>query len=97
MTDFSALLASLRRPRLLVSAARHGLQDYRRERDLRRLVSSGAAISPQAAMDHLIEAEAQIEETRLAGGAGYSIARHIELLVAMMAEAQLLGSRRPAI
>ena len=34
MTDFAAILANLRRPRLLIRAARFGLQDYRRDRDL---------------------------------------------------------------
>lgn len=93
MTDFAAILASLRRPRLLVRAARHGLQDYRRDRDLRRLIN-GAAISPQAAMQRLMDAEAQAEETRRSGAAHYSIARHIELLVAMMAEVRLLAGPR---
>ncbi len=37
MTDFRLLLAELRRPRLLIRAARYGMQDYRRERDLKRL------------------------------------------------------------
>ncbi len=89
MTDAATFLASLRRPRLLVRAARHGLQDYRRERDLGRLLN-GHAASPQAAMTRLIRAEAEVEASRRAGAAGYSIMRHIELLVAMMAEARLL-------
>lgn len=93
MTDFASVLASLRRPRLLVRAARHGLQDYRRERDLRRLID-GPGVSPQAAMRRLVDAEAQAEETRRSGAAHYSIARHIELLVAIMAEARLLSGPR---
>ncbi len=39
MTDFHTVLANLRRPRLLIRAARFGLQDYRRDRDLRRLLA----------------------------------------------------------
>ena len=37
MTDFRIILANLRRPRLLIRAARFGLEDYRRDRDLSRL------------------------------------------------------------
>ncbi|WP_240794004.1 DUF6477 family protein [Pseudorhodobacter turbinis] len=43
MSDISTILANLRRPRLLIRAARHGIQDYRRDRDLRRLIN---AVSP---------------------------------------------------
>jgi hypothetical protein len=38
----------------------------------------------------LISVEAELEETRLAGAASYSVTRHIEVLVALLAEARLL-------
>ncbi|MDN5786309.1 DUF6477 family protein [Pseudorhodobacter sp.] len=91
MSDFYTLLANLRRPRLLVRAARHGIEDYRRDRDLRRLIDTNAPPSPETALSRLFHAEELAEETRRAGDAGYSIARHVELLIAMMAEARLLG------
>ncbi|MGO4907878.1 DUF6477 family protein [Pseudorhodobacter sp. W20_MBD10_FR17] len=90
MSDISTILANLRRPRLLIRAARHGIQDYRRERDLRRLIDAVSPPSPEAALARLFDAEERAEETRRAGDAGYSIARHVELLIAMMAEARLL-------
>jgi hypothetical protein len=86
---------TLRRPRLLIRAARHGLQDYRRERDLRRLVPQAAA-DAGGMLDRLIAAEAAAEHTRRSGDAGYSIARHIELLIAVLAEARLAASGDPA-
>jgi Family of unknown function (DUF6477) len=88
MPDPRTLLATLRRPRLLMRAARFGLAEYRRERDLRRFVSGTA--SPEATVSSLISVEARLEETRVAGEAGYSVARHIEVLIALLAEAQLL-------
>lgn len=91
MTDFRALLADLRRPRLLIRAARFGLGDYRRERDLRRLIDGVAP--PERAMSRLFWEEAQIESTRRSGDAAYSVARHIEVLIALMAEARLLPRR----
>ncbi len=88
MPDPRTLLASLRRPRLLMRAARFGLAEYRRDRDLRRFVSGAA--SPEATVNSLISTEAELEETRIAGDAAYSVARHIEVLIALLAEAQLL-------
>ena len=88
MTDFRSLLANLSRPRLLIRAARFGLGDYRRERDLRRLLAPH--LNPERAMPHLLDVEAQLEQTRRSGDAAYSVARHIEVLIALMAEARLL-------
>ena len=52
MTDARPILADLRRPRILMRAARHGLADYRRDRDLKRLIDGGAAAgSRRAAAD----------------------------------------------
>ncbi|MBC7154618.1 MAG: hypothetical protein H5U19_08410 [Rhodobacteraceae bacterium] len=90
MTDFSAILKDLRRPRLLIRAARHGLSDYRRDRDLKRLLHLGALPSPDRALSVLLSEEAEIEGNRQTGSACYNVARHIEVLIALMAEARLL-------
>jgi Family of unknown function (DUF6477) len=91
MTDPNTLLAALRRPKLLIRAARFGLADYDRARDLKRLMRTPAAPSPQVAVTRLFEQEADLEETRKAGGAAYSAARHVEVLIALIAEARLLA------
>ncbi|MCE6952797.1 DUF6477 family protein [Cereibacter sphaeroides] len=87
MTDFRSLLAEIRRPRLLMRAARLGLADYRRERDLRRLVGE-QRLEPAVAA--LITEERQLEDRRLAGDATYSVAHHVEVLIALIAEARLI-------
>lgn len=96
MSDISTLLANLRRPRLLIRAARHGIQDYRRDRDLRRLINAATPPTPQAAFARLYDAEEQAEETRRNGDAGYSITRHVDLLIAMLGEARLLRPQNTA-
>ena len=88
MSDVRMMLANLRRPRLLMRAARFGLGDYRRERDLRRLVNTSA--SPDLTVPQLLSVEQDLESCRLAGTASYSAARHIDVLIALLAEAQLL-------
>ena len=90
MTDIIGVLANLRRPSLLVRAARHGLQDYDRKRDLRRIAGSAPSKSSAALIAHLVDQEEQIESTRKSGCATYSISKHIEILVALMYESRLL-------
>lgn len=88
MSDFHAMLAQLRRPRILMRAARFGLDDYRRDRDLRRIL--GGTRSPEITVPHLLEEEERLEAIRQDGDAAYSVSRHVEVLIALMAEAQLL-------
>ena len=88
MTDCRTMLATLRRPRLLMRAARFGLAEYRRDRDLRRYV--GGTASPEDTVTLLMSVEARLEATRVAGAAAYSVARHIDVLIALLAEAQVL-------
>lgn len=90
MSDPMTVLNALRRPRLLIRAARFGLTDYRRDRDLSRLMRSATPPTPGKALGVLIEQEELLEATRRAGDATYSISRHVEVLIAMMAEARLL-------
>lgn len=94
MTDIATRLAALRRPKLLIRAARFGLADYERGRDLKRLMHLPEPPSPRVAVDRLVEREAELEDIRQHGGAGYSPARHVEVLIALIAEARLLA--RPA-
>jgi hypothetical protein len=96
MSDLAAALAALRRPRLLIRAARFGIGDYDRTRDLRRLIRAEGAPCPEAALRQLIAEEDAVDGARRTKAAGYSPARHIELLVAIMAEARLLLRREEA-
>ncbi len=88
MTDFRALLADLRRPQLLIRAARCGQTDYRRDRDLRRLLDCQP--TPDPAVRRLLSEEEKLEEIRKSGEASYSLNRHIDVLIALMCEVRLL-------
>lgn len=94
MQDVITMLASLRRPRLLIRAARIGAQDYARDRHLQRLLGYGALPRPAAALMRLMELEREMDEARKADVAGYSLPRHLDLLIAMMGEAQVLKASR---
>jgi hypothetical protein len=77
-------LPKLARPRLLADAARAGAAAYRRERDLPAGLGGAAGRGLVAA---LVAAEAACDADRRAGAPGYSPARHVRLLSALLAEA----------
>ena len=90
MSDLLSVVSELRRPRLLIRAARAGVAEYNRNRDLKRLMRTAEAPTPDRALSALMAEEERIEATRQAGDASYSFLRHIDVLIAMMAEARLL-------
>lgn len=98
MTDLASQIDALRRPRLLIRTARFGLAEYRRTPALRRLFATTGAHSPAQVVAVLLAREAEQEARRITGDAAYSVARHVELLIALMAEARHLpdSARRPA-
>lgn len=101
MEDVLTLISRLKRPALLVRTARHGIADFNRIVHLRRSLKTETLPSPGQAIIKLMELEAVLDAQRLAQRAEYSIARHIELLVAIMCEVNILkasnASRKRAL
>lgn len=94
MTDIVGILRGLSRPRLLIDAARQGVPGYRRRTHLSRLLNQQALPGPQQAAIHLICLEQDLDEARKTGAAEYSPARHVEIMIALLAETQALLARR---
>jgi hypothetical protein len=92
MADPMTHIATLRRPRLLIRAARHGQANYSRERTLARVLTQPQT-SADDVLNDLMQTEARIEATRTNGDIAYSVARHIEVLIALMGEAALMLQR----
>lgn len=97
MQDLMTTLRTLNRPRLLIRAARLGTRDYCRERHLQRLLGYGALPRPAAALIKLIELEQEQDQNRRNDDAGYSLSRHLDILIALMSEAQLFQASRTPI
>jgi hypothetical protein len=91
MNELASILTALRRPKILIRAARAGVVDYRRERDLRRLLRQARSAGGPQAIGSLLAEESRLESTRAAGEATYSIQRHVAVLTAILAEARLMG------
>lgn len=93
MKDLHSMLCDLRRPGLLIRAARSGVAEYNRSPHLRRVLGSNAPERPAEAVMRLLEIEADLNAERLVRAAQYSTVRHVDVLVALMAEARLLPQR----
>ncbi len=89
-------LSKLSRPSLLVRAARLGMTELNRERSLRRILRDEPIPSPGLAFEQLYGREAQMDAMRRGGEAAYSPARHVEVLAALMHEAQIATCRLAA-
>ncbi|MEM1236616.1 MAG: DUF6477 family protein [Pseudomonadota bacterium] len=94
MKDIYTLLSELRRPRLLISAARHGVMEYDRQGMLKKLLGQEALPCSAEAALRLMEIEAGHNEARINSDATYQTARHVDVLIALMAEASLLAEMR---
>jgi hypothetical protein len=90
-----ASLRRTQRPRLLLRTARIGLADYVRERDLKRILRLPAPPVPGpesvAALLELEEAQ-ELMRTRPPAEVGepWRATRHVEILIALIAEARLV-------
>lgn len=92
MPDVLTLLDAIKRPRLLINAARIGLTDYRRDTHLPRHLGGDRPARSSDALRQLMILEKDMDDRRRANAADYSAARHVGLLIAMIAEARILRS-----
>lgn len=83
---------SIRRPMLLIRAARAGQQGWRRKRDLRALLRSDTLPEPQRILPVLRDLEERQNNARLDGAADYDLRRHVMLLIAILAETRALNA-----
>jgi hypothetical protein len=96
MQDLMTMITTLRRPRLLARAAKFGAQDYNRERHLQRILGYGRLPGNGAALMRLMDMEREQNTLRKEEDAAYSLVRHLDLLIALLGEAQLYQASRAA-
>ena len=90
MQDILSMLHALHRPKLMMRAARIGAQDYRRTAHLSRVLGYGVLPRHGAALLKLMEIESGLEAQRIGSDGSYSVVRHIDIMIAMVAEARIL-------
>lgn len=82
----SVAATPLRRPRLMIQAARNGQRLWRRDRDLPKLLKCDDLPVAGRALPRLRAEEATLNSARLEGAAEYDMRRHVALMVAILAE-----------
>ncbi len=95
MTNLKNALESIHRPKTLMRAAKSALGNYDRSTGLQRLLGKSDKIRPEDALRELLPLEQDCETRRQTGRIAYSVARHLEVMVAIIAEASLLPEFKP--
>ena len=90
MQDVLSMLQALRRPRLLMRAARIGADEYSRTTHLPRLMGYRVLPRHGAALLKLMELEGDLNTQRISGNTSYNLVKHVDVLIAMVGEARVL-------
>ncbi len=93
MQDILGMIGSLNRPRLLVQAARFGVDAYARDITLPRLLKSLTLPRSGEAIMRLLDIEAELDDARKRRTSDYTVACHVEVLIALMGEARMLRAQ----
>jgi hypothetical protein len=94
MLDLETRIAGLKRPILLARAARFGLDEYRRDVHLHRILGAGHLPRHAEAIMRLLDIEASYNLQRTDRSGEYRIAQHVDVLIAIAGEAQLMRATR---
>ena len=95
MTNLKSALETIHRPKTLMRAARSALCHYDRSAGLQRLLGKSGMIRPEEALQELLPLEQECETRRQTGRVAYSVTRHLDVMVAIIAEARLLPDFKP--
>ncbi|MDO5646492.1 DUF6477 family protein [Paracoccus sp. (in: a-proteobacteria)] len=87
--------APLRRPAVLIRAAKAGQSGWRRLRDLPRLLRMGDCPAPGQALARLRAAESLMNDARLERRADYDMQQHVLLMIAILAEMRAVAQITP--
>ncbi len=97
MLDLHTRIATLKRPPLLARAARFGVDEYRRQVHLRRILRSETLPRHGHAIMQLMDIESEMNDLRRDRSANYRPAHHVEVLIAILGEAQLMRATAPQL
>jgi hypothetical protein len=92
--DLETRIAGLKRPTLLARAARFGVDDYRRDVHLHRILGAGHLPRHAPAIMRLLDIESSMNAQRVDHASDYRLALHVEVLIAIAGEAQLMRATR---
>ena len=82
------------RPKILMKAAQIGLQSYRRDVDLKKILGTRNISDNTQIISQLSDREIELEEARKSGNAAYDMNKHIQIMTALLQELYLLPKKR---
>jgi len=86
MSNYQSKLSTLKRPKILIKAARIASQTYRRSRDLSGVLGYSYPTSESLIRQKLFDLEHMINQKRRLGDASYDLKTHVQVLSALLAE-----------
>lgn len=95
MSDVLSKINQLKRPPILVRAAKEGALRYNRIRHLKRLTREDVPLKNPQVLEQLLDMEGICNDQRQTENAQYSVVRHVELLIALIGEAQIYRASQP--
>lgn len=96
MQDVLTSLRQFSRPKLLVRAAKAAAADYQRHVHLARLLRARTLPGPAEALINLLEMERTHNDMREQDHQGYSPIAHVDVMIAIVGEAQLMQASQNA-
>jgi len=78
------------RPKILMQAAKIGLETYRRDTDLKKILGAYTAKNDAQIISQLSDREIELEQARKNGNAAYDMNKHIQIMTALLQELYLL-------
>ncbi|MGB0960212.1 MAG: DUF6477 family protein [Halocynthiibacter sp.] len=91
--DVFSVLETMKRPKILMLAARHRVADYTRDKDLRKLTRTDYMPGPSEALLLLISLEKSMNHKRVEQDGTYNVYRHVDVLGAILGEAVHMKKR----
>ena len=86
MSKFQNRLSNLKRPKIIIKAAKIASQTYRRSRDLSRVLGYSHPALNSSIHQQLFDLEHSINQKRCLGDASYDLKTHVQVLSALLAE-----------
>lgn len=87
MTKAIATLSNIKRPKLIIRAARSGTSQYQRSRFIKQYPSLSPKHSSETFLNRLLIEENEINQSRHNDDPAYNVRKHIAVLTAILAEA----------
>lgn len=93
MSEFRGKLSTVKRPKILVKAAKIASRTYIRSRDLSAILGYSHPVTDTLIAKQLFDLEHFTNQERRQGDASYDLKKHVQILSALLSEVQVEPER----